>query len=95
MEESKNQELWKVAIKRAKFKRHLVSYFIINAFLWAIWYMTAGIYSENLREIGIPWPAWATLGWGIGLAFNYFEAYHVSGMNAIQKEYEKLLNEKK
>lgn len=95
MEIIKDPELWRIAIKRAKFKKHLMTYIIINSFLWAIWFMTIGFHIGDIREIGIPWPAWASLGWGIGLAFSYFEAFHASGSTAVQKEYDQLLNEKK
>jgi len=32
--------------------------------------------------------------WGIGLGFNYFNAFHGSGENLTQQEYEKLKREK-
>ena len=95
MEVVKDEELWKIAKKRAGFKNHLASYIIINAFLWAIWYITIGR-SLHLDEYGIPWPIWSTLGWGIGLAFNYYNAYHNhSEQSSVQREYDTLLNEKK
>ena len=88
--EQKDETLWQVAKKRAHFKRHLFKYVIINLFLWAIWYFTDG-YKEN--ESGIPWPAWVTLGWGIGIAFNYYEAYHSYRDTSVEREYEKLKRE--
>jgi hypothetical protein len=30
------------------------------------------------------------LGWGIGLAFNYIDAYHLNKDDMIQREYDKL-----
>jgi hypothetical protein len=95
MEVTKNEELWQIAKKRASFKKHLVSYVIINAFLWAIWYITSGG-GTDLKYLYLAWPIWCTLGWGIGLAFNYFHAYHdVGSPSSVQKEYDKLLNERK
>jgi hypothetical protein len=81
----KDPERWMLARKRASFKRHLLTYVLINAFLWAIWFFTGA------RTHGvIPWPAWAALGWGVGLASHYLSAYHSSGTSDIEKEYDKL-----
>jgi Na+-driven multidrug efflux pump len=94
MEVTRNEQLWKIAKKRAKFKKYLLTFVIINAFLWTIWYMTD--YVSGRTEAMVPWPLWATVGWGIGLAFSYFRAYHEVGAEDLaEKEYEKLLNEKK
>ena len=87
--EGRDPELWKIAQKRASFKRHLQTYLIINGFLWVLWYMTDWHYHG-----GIPWPLWSTAGWGIGLAFNYFDAYHGDKNTLAEKEYEKLKREK-
>ena len=90
-----NQErdghLWKIAQKRASFKKHLASYFLISAFFWALWFFTDGIHEDN---DGWPWPVWPMLGWGIGIAFNYMSAYHDDKMSSTQKEYEKLKKER-
>jgi hypothetical protein len=82
--EIQNDPLWNQARKRVSFKRNLVIYIIMNAFFWAIWYFaTPG---------GYMWPVWAMLGWGIGLVFNYMDAYHLNKEDMIRKEYEKLKN---
>ncbi|HMP91469.1 MAG TPA: 2TM domain-containing protein [Phnomibacter sp.] len=87
-----NDPLWRMARKRAAFKRHLTIYFIINAFLWAVWWFTSGRYGYAAGHL--PWPVWATLGWGLGLAFNYFDAYGPADKkSAIEQEYEKLKRE--
>ncbi len=84
--EGKDPQLWDIALRRASFKRHFVTYVIVNAFLWALWYFTGNeTYGSSL-----PWPAWSTLGWGIGLAFHYISAYVTTQSNAVDKEYEKL-----
>jgi len=88
--EQKDETLWKIAKKRAHFKRHFFSYAVINVFLWAIWYFTDGYHGN---EGGIPWPAWVTLGWGIGIAFNYSDAYHSYKDSGAEREYEKLKRE--
>ena len=84
--EGKDPQLWHIARKRASFKSHLVTYLIVNAGLWLIWFFTgARIYGN-----GIPWPVWGMFGWGIGLVSHYISAYHTSGDNLIEREYEKL-----
>lgn len=88
--ENKDQNLWRIAKKRAAFKTQLFAYFVVNAFLWAIWFFTIG-----RRGYGnaLPWPIWPMLGWGIGLAFSYYDAYNGSKDSLIEKEYEKLKKE--
>lgn len=50
-----------------------------------------GIHYYNSR---IPWPLWTTLGWGIGLAFHFMSAYVTTGSHSIEKEYNKLVENK-
>ena len=84
--DGKDPQLWNLARRRASFKSHLITYIIVNAGLWLIWYFTgAKIYDNH-----VPWPAWSTLGWGIGLASHYVSAYVSNGENAVEKEYDKL-----
>ena len=83
--EGKDPELWKIAQKRASFKQHLYTYLIVNGFLWLLWAMGKGHHFS-----GIPWPVWCTGGWGIGLAFDYFDAYHGDEKTMANNEYEKL-----
>lgn len=88
--QQRDEQLWKLAKKRAGFKRHLVAYVIINIFLWAIWYFSPPHhynYSWNF-----PWPLWTTLGWGVGLAFNYAGAYLYTRDDQAEIEYQKLKN---
>jgi hypothetical protein len=35
---------------------------------------------------------WITLGWGLGIAFQYRDAYITPNSNSVQKEYDKLKN---
>jgi len=94
--EGKDPELWEVAQKRASFKSHLVSYVLVNIFLWALWYFTAfGNADFTEDDILVPWPVWTTLGWGIGLAYHFAGAYIFPKGNAVEREYEKLKNQKK
>ena len=90
--EERDQELLKLARQRAHFQRSLVSYFVINAFLWTIWWFTTNNRTLNGRHT--PWPAWVMLGWGIGLVFQYLSAYGGSRQNLVDKEYEKLKKER-
>jgi hypothetical protein len=85
----KDPLLWQMAKKRTAFKRHLFTYIIVNAFLWAIWFFDKDNQS-NVRSF--PWPFWTTVGWGVGVAFHYAGAYLFSQGNAVEKEYEKLKN---
>ena len=82
-----DDQLWRIAKKRAAFKRSLVTYIVINGFLWAIWWFTA---YRNGHTAGY-WPIWPMLGWGLGIAFQYFNAYgHTDRETATQQEYERL-----
>ena len=84
----KDPHLWRMAQKRASFKAHLSTYVVINAFLWLLWFFTGS--KEN--GSGIPWPAWSTIGWGVGLFFHFIGAYIDTG-NSVEKEYNKLKNQ--
>jgi multidrug transporter EmrE-like cation transporter len=88
--ENRDEHLWRIAKKRAQFKKHLASYIIINGFLWAVWFFTDGITEMNDEFNGVPWPIWTTLGWGIGLAFSYYNAYMDNRENDTMREYQKL-----
>ena len=67
MNEQRDEQLWKIAKKRASFQRGLAGFFIVNAFLWGVWWFTQGRHGAD----GVPWPVWVMLGWGIGLGFKY------------------------
>lgn len=84
----KDRELWRIAKKRVKFKRHLVAYVIVNGFLWLLWLIS----SKDLIEERWPWPVWSTLGWGFGLAWAYADAYILTRTSPIEQEYERLKN---
>ena len=89
MEQQRDEQLWQQAKKRAAFQRNFVAYFLVNALLWFIWWFTAGRQGLNTE---IPWPIWSMLGWGIGLLFQYLNAYGGSKKDLVEKEYEKLKN---
>ena len=95
--EGKDPVLWEIAQKRASFKTHAVTYVIVNAFLWGIWFFSGNHQNVDLEDIGwghFPWPIWSTLGWGIGLAFHFAGAYIFPEANSVEREYEKLKNKK-
>ncbi len=62
--------------KKINFYRTLTSYVIVNGFLWILWLMTG---------FGYPWPIWVSLGWGIGLAFQFLDAF-VFGVSEHQRQ---------
>ena len=72
--------------KRQDFRNHLIVYFVINAVLWAVWAVTDG------GGDPVPWPAWVTVFWGIGLVFNAWDVYGRKPITEeqIQREAEKL-----
>ena len=96
--EQKDKKLWNIARKRAAFKRHLISYLIINVMLWAIWLFR--IYSHDFDfhfdfENRIPWPAYVSFFWGIGLTFDFFNSYFLHKDDMVEREYQKLKNRNK
>ena len=86
--QGKDPQLWHLAQKRASFKKHLVTYLIINAFLWLLWFFGGA----DTYGSGLPWPVWPTFGWGIGLVFHYMSAYVTTGSDSVEREYQKLKN---
>ncbi|MGZ4033658.1 MAG: 2TM domain-containing protein [Bacteroidia bacterium] len=88
--DNRDEQLWRIAKKRAGFKKQLASYIIVNGFLWAMWYFTEDHGGFEIRGGNFPWPIWPTLGWGIGLAFSYYGAYHDDKETDTMKEYQKL-----
>ncbi len=86
MPPDRDPKLWSIAKRRVGFKRDLAAYLIVHFFLWIIWLLS----SLEDYDGGIPWPVWPMLGWGIGLLFQYAEAYRFPKERAEEKEYEKL-----
>ena len=48
--EGKDPALWELAQRRAGFKRHALTYVIINAFLWVVWFLSSNRSEE--RRVG-------------------------------------------
>ena len=89
MEQQRDEKLWRIAQQRASFRKSLYSFIIVILFLWAIWWFTSGTaYLDN--RTGVPWPCWVMLGWGFGLALQYYKAYHGNKEDLTEEEYKKL-----
>lgn len=82
-DQQRDEQLWQTAKARVAFKWSLSVYFIVNAFLVALWFVT----DEGHNYF---WPIWPMMGWGMGIAFQYFHAYHGGKYNSVQSEYDKL-----
>ncbi len=71
-----DEELRELALRSLKRKRgfltHLVSYIIVNAFLWVV-YVFGALSSEP--HAWWPWPLVVMAGWGIGLGLNAWAVY--------------------
>ncbi len=66
-EEEIRQEAIKAVKRKREFRNHVIAYIIVNAFLVVVWYFTS--------RPGYFWPIWVMGGWGIGVAFNAWDAY--------------------
>lgn len=87
-QQQRDEQLWKLAKKRAAFRQSLMVYVVINAFLVGVWYFSSGPKSYF-------WPIWVMLGWGIGIVFQYLAAYRQDNFFSAAEEYDKLKNQQK
>ena len=56
--------------KKREFRMHVLTYVLVNSFLWLIWgvvYAAGGTW--------FPWPVFPMAGWGIGLVFHAWDVY--------------------
>jgi hypothetical protein len=56
--------------KRAQFRTHAITYVLVNLWhvvIWAVIWATTGF--------GFFWPIFPAAGWGIGLAFDWWDVY--------------------
>ncbi|AEW03132.1 hypothetical protein A4D02_03795 [Niastella koreensis] len=87
MENEKDPQLWKIAKRRVGFKYNLIAYLGMNCFFWGIWLFTG----SNNGYGGFPWPIWPMFGWGIGVLYQFFDAYvFTKNGSSVEREYEKL-----
>jgi hypothetical protein len=80
-----DEKLYEEAEARVGFKRHFAFYVVMNLVIWANWFFTRA----KDGEFDGFWPAWATLGWGIGIVSHYIGVY-VKSDSAVEKEFQKL-----
>ena len=86
-EDSSEQALWELAVKRLKakqeFRGHAVIYVLVNTFLVALWAITGA---------GFFWPIFPILGWGIGLGAHAWSTFgpSVATREQIEREMERL-----
>jgi hypothetical protein len=85
MKSINEDKMWEMAEKRVGFRRHLYVYLLVNVIIIALWYFT----SYDTTDKGGYWFVFPVLGWGIGLAFHYWGAYH-DDLSSIEKEYQKI-----
>jgi CDP-diglyceride synthetase len=83
----RDQQIWLMAKRRVGFKNHLAVYLVVNALLWGIWLFTS---KDNKM-----WPLYTTLGWGVGLAMHFASVYIFPKEDSVEREYEKLMRNKK
>ncbi len=83
MKQFSEEELREEAKKRVEFKSHALTYVVINIGIWLLYLIIN-------RPTSPPWPVWATVGWGIGLAFHYLGVYHMSSLFSVEKEMDKM-----
>ncbi|KRP09241.1 MAG: hypothetical protein ABR95_00275 [Sphingobacteriales bacterium BACL12 MAG-120813-bin55] len=80
-----DDKMWEMAEKRVGFRRHFFVYALINIIIISLWFFT----SYKDADKGGYWFVFPLLGWGIGLAFHYWAAFH-DDLSSIEKEYQKL-----
>lgn len=80
----RDPDLWRLAKRRARFKAHLYNFLWVNALLWGIWALT----DRSARPI--PWPAWVTAFWGLGLLVRALSTYGGGRGSLAEREYERL-----
>jgi len=69
--------------KRKEFMGHAAAYVAVNLLLWIIWAAGSNILG-GITEF--PWPMFATLGWGSGLAAHAIETYYKTGSRAEKRD---------
>lgn len=73
-------ELARKRVKKKKdFYSHLSTYLVVGAFFLILNYLTSP---------GRWWFYWPMLGWGIGLAFHYLDAFGVPGVGGLDNDWE-------
>jgi hypothetical protein len=82
------ERVTKASAKVQDFFEHAAAYVGVNGGLWTIWFLAS--FRESNFEF--PWPAFVTLGWGIGLFFSAMEAFGArNAEQSIEREIEREL----
>jgi 2TM domain len=81
----KDNAFFKVAKKRAAFKYNLLSFILVNIFIWLLWL----VYFKNSSNNLMPWPLWPMLMWGTAILYTYLKAYFAKTWLP-KKQYQKL-----
>jgi hypothetical protein len=71
-EDKKSELARKIAKNKVSFIKHGATYLIVMAALAVI---------NNVTSPGYQWWLWPALGWGIGLAFHFADAFLFKGMS--------------
>ncbi len=85
-DEEHREQAIKTIKKKRDFWGHVVAYCIVNAFLVLLWYLTGH---------GYFWPIWVIAGWGIGVAFNAWDAYGREGRVISEEEIQREIDRQK
>jgi hypothetical protein len=86
---ARDPQLWRQAQCRARFKSHLFTYVLVNALLWLIW----GVTDHGHHDL-LPWPAWSTIFWGIGVLAQGLRTYGGWTKHGLaEREYERLMRQ--
>jgi multidrug transporter EmrE-like cation transporter len=88
-QQPRDEKLWQLAKRRAAFQESLISFMVVSAICWAVWYFTAGMRGIN---VGTPWPLWVMLGLGIAVGIKFIRAYKTDTETLTEQEYNKLKN---
>ncbi|MEZ4669335.1 MAG: protein kinase [Anaerolineae bacterium] len=80
-EEEIRQRVEKRYKERQGLIAHAIPYLMVNAMLWLIW-LGSGVH------VGIPWPMWVTVFWGIGFFSHLASYYSKYGTGAQRREAE-------
>ena len=81
-----DSELYEQAKSQVGFKRHALTYVLVNLLLIGVDYM------DNSR---LDWFWFPLLGWGIGLAFHGISTYWTQSLFSVEKEMEALRRKNK
>lgn len=86
-----DEKIYGKAKKRVAFRRHLLVYILVNAGIIVIWYLVEYL---NRDPDPIPqkinyWFLYPLAGWGIGLAFHYWNTFHDDDAS-VDREFNKI-----